>query len=80
MDEKLIVSVTDYIVTETVISEHAPVSEVDKLIVEAKLTGKVLFDVSRGGKQRYLLTQKSRLHESESRQIRERLGWSKKSS
>lgn len=75
MDEKLIVSVTDYIVTETVISERTPIAEVDKLIKEAKLTGKVLFDVSRGGKQRYLLTQKSRLHESESQQIRKRLGW-----
>ncbi len=77
MDEKFIVSVTDFIVTETVLHEETPIEELEKLLHEAKLTGKVLYDVSRGGHQRFLLTQRSRLNESESAGIRKRLGWKK---
>jgi hypothetical protein len=76
VEEKKIISVVDYIVTKTVINNKTTVHEVGEFLRTAKATGKVQFDVSRGGSQRYLLTQESKLTEAQSSAIREMLGWS----
>jgi len=77
MNEQKIVSVKDYIVTETVIEPKTPVADVAAFLKERKTTGKVQFDISQGGNQRFLLTERTKLTEPQAAQLRAILGWDK---
>jgi hypothetical protein len=74
-DDVKILSVTDFIVTETIIDPKSAMSDVERLLREEKSTGKVQFDVSRGGHQRFLLVEKTKLNDANSSKIRQLLGW-----
>jgi hypothetical protein len=78
--EKKIVSVNDFIVTETVIEPKTPVADLEEYLRSEKTTGKVQYDLSRGGKSRYLLTERTRLTQAQSAQLRAILGWSENNS
>jgi hypothetical protein len=77
MDQDKIVSVKDYIVTETVIEPKTPVADVAEFLKSRKTTGKVQFDLSQGGNQRFLLTERTKLTEPQAAQLRAILGWTK---
>lgn len=75
MNKKLIISVTDYLITETVISSEASAAQLDSFLRKCQTTGKVTYDMSRGGHQRFLLVEKSKLNDGDSDKVRRLLGW-----
>lgn len=75
MPDAKIISVTDFIVTETVIDSKCDIAEVEHLLKSEKSTGKVQFDVSRGGHQRFLLTERTKVTGEKSSQIRKIMDW-----
>jgi len=75
MDSDKIVTVKNYLVTETVIDANTRVADLDAFLKGRKTTGKLQFDMSQGGHQRFLLTERTKLTEAQSLQLRSILGW-----
>jgi hypothetical protein len=73
--EKKIVSVNDFIVTETVIEPKTPIGDLAEFLRERKTTGKIQYDLSQGGNQRFLLTERTKLTVAQAAQLRAILGW-----
>jgi hypothetical protein len=75
MDEDKIISIKDYVVTETVIEPKTPLADVAAFLKGRKTTGKVQLDLSQGGNQRFLVTERTKLTDAQAAQLRAILGW-----
>ncbi|HTF62321.1 MAG TPA: hypothetical protein VK638_06365 [Edaphobacter sp.] len=73
-DEEMIVSTTDYFVTESVLNTRATAADIAGFIRRMKTTGKLSYEMQRGGVRAIVVVERTRLAESAAKDVRQAIG------
>ena len=77
-EDDMVLTNSDFVVTETTLNPKVPLERVVALLRERKATGQLVCHVSQGGVQKVSLTEKTKATGKKSDQIRGVFGWEEK--
>jgi hypothetical protein len=75
-DEEMIVSTTDYFVTESVLNARATAADIATFIRRMKTTGKLTYETQQGGVRTVVVIERTRLAEPAAKSVRKMIGMS----
>lgn len=75
-EDEMILSTTEYFVTENKLNPKATPSEVAAFVKEYKTTGQVMYTTNEGGVQGVIVTERKKLDDEEANEVRKVLGMS----